>query len=59
MKLSGSWTLEQIGPKQVKVTYRILSMPIGIPKFLTDPIIRSNIMTTIEEYVALLEPQAK
>lgn len=59
MKLSGSWTLEQIGPKQVKVTYRILSMPIGIPKFLTDPIIRSNIMTTIEEYVALLEPGAK
>jgi hypothetical protein len=59
MKLSGSWTLEQIGPKQVKVTYRILSMPIGIPKFLTDPIIRSNIMTTIEEYIALLEPAPK
>jgi len=56
MQLSGSWTLEQIGPQHVKVTYRILSKPIGMPKFLTDPIIRSNIMTTIEEYVALLEP---
>ncbi|MBL0745370.1 hypothetical protein [Chryseolinea lacunae] len=59
MQLSGSWTLEQIGPNHVKVIYRILSKPIGIPKFLTDPIIRSNIMTTIEEYVALLEPQPK
>lgn len=59
MQLSGSWTLEQVTPKQVKVTYRILSKPIGIPKFLTDPIIRSNIMTTIEEYVALLEPGPK
>ena len=58
MQLSGSWTLEQIGPYRTKATYRILSKPIGIPKWLTDPIIRNNIMTTIEEYVALLEPDA-
>jgi hypothetical protein len=56
MQLSGSWKLEQIAPYRTKVTYRILSKPIGIPKWLTDPIIRSNIMTTIEEYVALLDP---
>lgn len=55
MQLSGSWTLEQVSPGKVKATYRILSMPIGIPKIFTDPIIRSNIMTTIEEYIALLE----
>jgi hypothetical protein len=55
MELSGSWTWEQISPGKTKVTYRILSKPIGIPKWLTDPIIRNNIMTTIEEYVALLE----
>ncbi len=55
MQLSGSWTFEQIDSSRVKATYRILSMPIGIPKIFTDPIIRSNIMTTIEEYVALLE----
>lgn len=58
MELSGSWTWEEISPGKVKATYRILSKPIGIPKWLTDPIIRSNIMTTIEEYVALLEPSA-
>lgn len=57
MELSGSWKWEQVSPGKTKVTYRILSKPIGIPKWLTDPIIRSNIMTTIEEYVALLEPQ--
>ena len=58
MELSGSWTWEEVSPGKVKVTYRILSKPIGIPKWLTDPIIRSNIMTTIEEYVALLEPSS-
>lgn len=56
MELSGSWKWEQISACETKVTYRILSKPIGIPKWLTDPIIRSNIMTTIEEYIALLEP---
>jgi hypothetical protein len=59
MELSGSWKWEQISPGKTKVTYRILSKPIGIPKWLTDPIIRSNIMTTIEEYVALLEPDSR
>jgi hypothetical protein len=58
MELYGSWKWEQISPGKTKVTYRILSKPIGIPKWLTDPIIRSNIMTTIEEYVALLQPSA-
>ena len=55
MELSGSWTMEQISATKVKVTYRISSRPIGIPKIFTDPIIRGNIMTTIEQYIALLE----
>jgi hypothetical protein len=55
MQLTGSWTLEQISSSRVKVTYRILSKPIGIPKVFTDPIIRSNIITTIQEYIGLLE----
>jgi hypothetical protein len=59
MELSGSWKWEHINAGVTKVTYRILSKPIGIPKWLTDPIIRSNIMTTIEEYVALLDPAVK
>jgi hypothetical protein len=54
--LIGSWRLEQVAPGKTRATYRILSKPIGIPKFLTDPIIRNNMMTTIREYIALLEP---
>lgn len=48
MVLSGSWRLEQVAPHQVKVTYRILSMPIGIPRLFTDPVIRINLMSTIK-----------
>jgi hypothetical protein len=55
MKLSGSWTFANAGPSRVKATYRILSMPMNIPKFLTDPIIRNNMMTTIQEFIALME----
>ncbi len=54
MKLSGSWLFEEYNGK-IKVTYRILSMPSSIPKIFTDPVIRSNMMSTITSYIALLE----
>lgn len=57
MELRGSWTIEQINPSQTKVTYRILSMPIGIPRIFTDPVIRSNLMSTIEALTELAEKQ--
>ena len=55
MQLSGSWTFSKIANGKVKATYRILSMPLSIPKFLTDPIIRNNMMTTIQEFIALID----
>lgn len=55
MILSGSWTLEQVRPGLSKATYRILSKPLNIPKFITDPIIRNNMMTTIEEFIVIME----
>ncbi|MBT1687835.1 SRPBCC family protein [Dawidia soli] len=55
MELAGSWRLERLSPHRTKATYRILSKPANIPKFVTDPIIRGNMMTTIREYIALLE----
>lgn len=55
MILSGSWRLEQLTKQQVKVTYRILSMPIGIPRLFTDPVIRSNLMSTIKALTLLAE----
>lgn len=55
MTLSGSWTFEKVSPGRVKATYRILSTPLNIPKFLTDPIIRNNMMETIQQFIALLQ----
>jgi len=55
MELAGSWTLEQINRNQVKVTYRILSMPSHIPRMFTDPVIRSNLMSTIKALTKLAE----
>jgi len=55
MILSGSWRLEQLAPNKVKVTYRILSMPVGIPRLFTDPVIRSNLMSTIKALTKLAE----
>jgi hypothetical protein len=54
MVLSGSWMFETQG-KNIKITYRILSMPSSIPKVFTDPVIRNNMMTTIKSYVKLLQ----
>jgi hypothetical protein len=55
MKLAGSWLIEKAGDGKIRASYRILSKPIGIPRIFTDPVIRSNIMTTIRSYMAILE----
>jgi hypothetical protein len=55
LELSGSWRLEQLSPKQSKITYRILSMPGTIPRMFTDPIIRSNMMSTIKALTKLAQ----
>lgn len=54
MELSGSWMFEKRG-NRVKITYRITSMPAGIPRIFTDPVIRSNMMTTITSYIQVLK----
>jgi len=55
MMLTGSWLLEQVETDRVKVTYRIFSMPLDIPRMITDPIIRTNMVSTIEDFVSLVE----
>src|SRR5688572_22246035 len=54
MTIGGSWLYETQGEK-IKITYRIFSMPSSIPRIFTDPVIRNNMMTTINSYVKLLE----
>jgi hypothetical protein len=55
MTLSGSWRFTRLEANRIKASYRIISKPIGIPRIFTDPVIRNNIMTTIESYVEILE----
>lgn len=60
MKLSGSWLLEKVSDDRVKVTYRISSTPLDIPRMITDPIVRGNMVGTIENFVAMVEdPEMK
>lgn len=55
MMLTGSWLLEKVDSDRVKVTYTIFSMPSNLPRMLTDPIIRTNMVSTIEGFVSLVE----
>ena len=55
MELSGSWLFEQVSPQQVKITYRILSMPSSLPRMFTDPVIRGNLMSTVKALTKLVE----
>jgi hypothetical protein len=54
MTLAGSWLFEK-QPTNLKITYRILSMPSSIPRIFTDPVIRSNLMSTIKGYIQTVE----
>lgn len=55
MELLGSWTFETLNDLKTKATYRIISKPLNIPKFLTDPVVRNNMMTTIKSFIQELE----
>ena len=55
MTLSGSWYFQELPEGKIKVTYRILSMPGTLPRFITDPVIRSNLMSTVRNYIDILE----
>lgn len=54
MRLAGSWLFERQKEK-MRITYRIYSYPSSIPRIFTDPVIRSNMMSTIKEYIKLVE----
>jgi hypothetical protein len=56
MKLFGSWTLKKT-KEGVSVDYRIISEPSNIPRIFTDPVIRRNLMSTIKEFIAILEEE--
>ncbi len=55
MTLTGSWYFQKTGDGSLKITYRILSMPGPLPRFITDPVIRNNLMSTVRNLINLLE----
>jgi hypothetical protein len=58
MILNGTWTLEEAGPGKVKATYKVLSKPADIPRIFTDPVVRNNIVTTMQQFISILEKKA-
>jgi hypothetical protein len=55
MQLYGTWSFEKLSDEEIKASYTILSKPMNIPRIFTDPVIRSNLMSTIKNYVGILE----
>jgi hypothetical protein len=55
MTLAGSWYFQDMRDGKIRITYRILSMPGSLPRFITDPVIRNNLMSTVRAYIDILE----
>ncbi|HTN47130.1 MAG TPA: START domain-containing protein [Flavipsychrobacter sp.] len=54
--VKGSWLLENAGDNQLKITYRILSeRKDEIPKVISDPIIRDNLLSSLYRMKTILE----
>lgn len=51
----GSWLLEKISDQRTKVTYTVVSMPVDYPRFVTDRIVRNNLMSTINKLIVVVE----
>ncbi|HYC84189.1 MAG TPA: hypothetical protein VEB86_03165 [Chryseosolibacter sp.] len=59
MTLYGQWKIEKIAGNKIRASYSIVSKPIGIPRFFTDPVVRNNLMSTIKAYIDVLEGRVK
>lgn len=51
----GNWLLEKISDQRTKVTYTVTSMPVDYPRFITDRIVRNNLMSTINKLIVVAE----
>ena len=56
LELTGSWKLEVISAEVTKVTYRVQSIPTtNIPRMILDPVIRTNLVSSMKSLTKLLE----
>ncbi len=51
----GTWLLEKISEQKTKVTYTVVSMPVDYPRFITDRLVRNNLMSTMNKLIAVAE----
>jgi len=51
----GTWLLEKISDQKTKVTYTVTSMPVDYPRFITDRLVRNNLMSTMNTLIAAAE----
>ena len=51
----GTWVLDKVSTEKIKVTYTVTSMPVSYPRFITDRIVRNNLMSTMNTLIAIAE----
>ncbi len=54
IELHGSWHIEQLSPEEVRVSYRVQSVPGAIPRMIADPVIRGNLVSSMTALYELL-----
>jgi hypothetical protein len=54
---AGMWLLEKVSEQKTKVTYTATSLPVDYPRFITDRIVRNNLMNTIHKLIVVAEKE--
>lgn len=51
----GQWELKKLADGQTLVTYTVIGKPVGYPRFVTDRIVRNNMMNTLKTLMKVAE----
>ncbi|WP_018626389.1 hypothetical protein [Niabella aurantiaca] len=56
---SGKWVIDQLAHNQSRITYQILTnKSVTVPRWVSDPIVYDNILTTMSRFKSLLQQQS-
>lgn len=55
MPTIGQWELEKLSNGHTRVTYTATSKPVSYPRFITDRIVRNNMMSTMHALIEVAE----
>jgi len=51
----GKWQFEKLSNGKTLVVYTIVTKPTGYPRFITDPVVRNNLMSIINNLIEVAE----